>query len=285
MCFTPYFFPKMNSYACACVQWVYIPYTDLIVHFVGVLEIFILFERLKIMNEYVHDRFKIGPRNMCVIAFVICFLLDAFYATNYVPVNGGEFFLKDKQQNQTQTNTFYYLDTSPLAQTPIGSSILICIYVIRNIFTLVTTVIMSLVTHFQMKDYFLKRNIRFSIDCQDTRRDQIDQITATSLAKITIISTPSQQLSDRVNKNHLKLITTLCVITVTSRTVSLLCDLYFLFRFDEVAFVLASLLDLIYVLGPTISFFVFYNFNSNFRAEFSLLLTRIDEKFSDVYVN
>jgi hypothetical protein len=53
ICNTPTYFPNMNSYACAIVQCAYIPFLAFSSHFVAILEIVILLERIKIMNPFV----------------------------------------------------------------------------------------------------------------------------------------------------------------------------------------------------------------------------------------
>ena len=286
-CFTPKYFPSINSYACALVQCIYIPYTDLIIHFVAVLEISILLERLKILNTFVKKHFRLTPRQMSIISFIGCFLNDAFYAFNYIPVYGGDFFYTDNNGNLKE-NTFYYLDTSPIALTPIGSSFLIVIYVIKNVFTIITTITLSIVAHMEMRSFLKKRLVRFSLSTLQTNSFQpIDSVRNGSLNLIGNIqrAPPSQYNQERANKNHLFMIIVLCVITILERLLSIICDVYFLFSVDEIAFTLAALVDLVYVLGPALSFFVFYNFNSNFKKDYSAAISYLHKKFRDIYID
>ena len=289
-CFTPKFFPSMNSYYCAVVQCVYIPYTDLIIHFVGVLEIAILLERLKILNLFVKRHFLLRPLHFSIIFFLFCFLVDAFYAFNYTPVNGGDYFYTDKNGNFKQ-NTFYYLDTSPIALTPVGSAFLIVIYVIKNVFTIITTVTLSVVAHIEMNNYLKRRHVRFRFSAFQIQTAQTVQSARNNnslsldYGNIVQIATPSQYNQERINKNHLFMIIVLCFITIFERLLSITCDTYFLFSVDQVAFILSALVDLVYVLGPALSFFVFYNFNSNFRKDFLAFISYLDRKFREMYID
>jgi len=69
ICYTPAFFPNMNSYSCTIVQCAYIPYSGFSSNFAAILEISVLFELIKIMNSFVKKyvinrepyRFKIFP--------------------------------------------------------------------------------------------------------------------------------------------------------------------------------------------------------------------------------
>jgi hypothetical protein len=78
MCFTPKYFPKMDSYSCAIVQSAYIPYSLFTSHFDAIVEIAILFERIKIMNLFAKKHFTIRPRKMILITFFPVFYLILF---------------------------------------------------------------------------------------------------------------------------------------------------------------------------------------------------------------
>jgi hypothetical protein len=285
-CFTPKFFPNMDSYVCAIVQCVYIPYTDLIVHYVGVLEIAVMLERLKILNSFVKKHFTLTPRQMSIISFLGCLLIDAFYALNYTPVSGGDFFYMDNNGNLTQ-NTFYYLDTSPIALSYVGSIVLIIIYVIKNVFTIITSITLSIVSHLEMRRFFKDRQMRFNfVAIRNTNVPTIDIMLSSKPNSNEIIQvvSPSGYKNSRTNKNHLLMIIILCFITTTERVLSITCDLYFLYRIDQTAFILAALVDLAYVIGPASSFLVFYRLNSSFRSVYSSQVSLIHKKFRDIYI-
>ncbi len=286
-CFSPKYFPSMNSYVCAIVQCVYIPYIDLMVHYSGVLEIAVMLERLKILNSFVKKHFTLTPRQMSIISFLGCLLIDAFYALNYTPVSGGDYFYVDNNGNLTQ-NTFYYLDTSPIALSHVGSIVLIIIYVIKNVFTTITSITLSIVSHIEMRRFFLDRQMRFNFVAVRNKNvpaiDSMPSLKRNSIENIQVVS-PSGYKNERTNKNHLLMIIVLCFITTTERVLSITCDVYFLFRSDQIAFILAALVDLAYVIGPASSFLVFYKLNTSFRNVYSSQVSSIHKKFRDIYID
>jgi len=286
LCFTPKYFPSMNSYACAIVQCIYIPYTELVIHFVGVLEIAILLERLKILDSYVRTHFRLEPWQFSFIFLLFCFVIDAFYAFNYAPVNGGDFFYTNKYGDVKQ-NTFYYLETSSIALTPVGSSFLIAIYVIKNVFTIIVIITLGIVAHLKMKSFLENRLLMFRFVTHPIENIQVVESAKKNSIQHALESqvvSPSINNQEKANKNHLFLILTLCCITISERILSITCDIYFLFSADQVAFILASLVDLVYVLGPALSFFVFYNFNFNFRDEYLSSTAYLHKKIKEIFI-
>ena len=62
------------------------------------------------------------------------------------------------------------------------------------------------------------------------------------------------------------------------------CDFYYLFNPDYIATLLGAIADIFLILGPTLSFFIFYHFNRDFRKCFKKMASVIDKKFQDIYV-
>jgi hypothetical protein len=114
ICFTPKYIPNMNSYSCAIVQCVYIPFEAFSSHLVAILEIAVLLEGIKIMNPLVKKHFTISARNMIVITFIVCLLSNSIYGLLYAPYNLGDFYYYDSNQVR-KINSFWFLSTSPLA--------------------------------------------------------------------------------------------------------------------------------------------------------------------------
>ncbi len=80
ICYTPKYFPYMDSYLCAIVQCAYLPLLAFTSHYVAILEIGVLLERIKIMNSFVKKRFTISPKKMILITFFVCFVFNSFYS-------------------------------------------------------------------------------------------------------------------------------------------------------------------------------------------------------------
>ena len=86
--------------------------------------------------------------------------------------------------------------------------------------------------------------------------------------------TAQNKRNKAVEKNHLKLVLTICFISIIIRVSCVACDVYYLFSTDHIAILLGTLSDLTLVLGPSVSFFVFYYFNRDFRMSFLNIVFR-----------
>ena len=277
MCFTPKYFPNMDSYSCAIVQCAYIPYSNFTSHFNAILEIAILFERIKIMNPFVKKHFTIAPKKMILITFLASLLFNSIYALVYVPFNGGNFNYYSKI-GSLRENSFWFVSTSSLASSPIGMIVLIVFYFIRDIITLIVTIVLNIVSMFEMKDYFKARSSIFknSLDVQSMT------IQVANNATYTVVS--QRQRQKVAEKNHIKLVLSMCFVSIITRSTSIACDLYYLFSSDYIATLLGAILDLVLVLGPAISFFIFYHFNRDFKKCFIRMASDFDKKFRRIYV-
>jgi hypothetical protein len=70
----------------------------------------------------------------------------------------------------------------------------------------------------------------------------------------------------------------MCLISIVERLTIVTDSVYFLFYFDYTSVLLATLVDLVFVVGPTISFFIFLYFNRDFKVEFFNVVKRFFSK-------
>jgi hypothetical protein len=244
ICFSPKYIPSMDSYACAIVQCAYLPFLAFTSHFVAILEIAILFERIKIMNPFVKKHFTISPKKMILITFFPCASLISVYTFLYVPYFGGDFFYFDSNGIK-RVNTFWFVSTSTLVQSFIGSILMIALLFIKDILTFLTTLILNIVSLIEFKNYI--RNVQ-------------------------------NEIQNSKKKNHIKLILIMCTMSIVERTAFVTASVYFLFSTDYIAYLLGTFQDIVFVVDPSLSFFVFYNFNSDFKGEFINVVKKFTSK-------
>ena len=250
-CFSPKYFLDMDSYKCAIVQSVYIPIAMLMFHYTGILEIAILLERMKIFSMVVKTKFTLSPKKVSFLAFLPCVVIDGFFAFVFVPFSGGDFYYF-ASDGRTKRNTFYIVGTTEFANSYEGRVLLIADYAVRDLFTMITSVTLNVVSIIQMRVYFQKKAA------------QLQLISNGVFNK----STKKELKLRRTEKNHLLMVITLCSIEIVSRIFLMACFIYFLFRLDYIAALLGALLDIVLIFVPMVSFFVFYHFNKKFRKEF-----------------
>ncbi len=244
ICFSPKYIPNMDSYSCALVQCAYLPFLSFTSHFVAILQIAILLERIKIMNPFVKKHFTISPKKMILIICFACLLFNSIYALFYVPYLGGDFFYFDSYGIK-RPNSFWIVSTSTFAQSTLGSILMIALLFVKDILTLITTLILNIVSLIELK-YYIK-------NVQNEARNS-------------------------TKKNHIKLILIMCSISIVERTAFVTANVYFLFSTDYVAYLLGAISDLAFVVGPSVSFFVFYQFNRDFNGEFINVVKKIFTK-------
>ena len=265
-CISPTYFPNMNSYDCAIVQSVYISYTTFVFHYTGTIEIAILLDRIKIFNPTVKKYFNLKPKMACLLFLVPCTLVGSVFSLVYWPKYGGDYFYVDSNGSYL-INSFYYIDLSFLAQSHVGRVVFVIILVIRDYFTMITSVTLNIVTVVQMKAYFQQKRKFFE------QQSQIGSIESSASSK-NKLKKPKD--SNRIiEKNHLFMVIVLCLITFVSRTITMTCDIYYLFSTDDAALILAELTELSIVICPSLSIFVFYNFNKDFKVELSKIIKSV----------
>ena len=262
----------MNSYACAIVQIAYIQYETFNSHFYGILEIAILLERITIMNPFVKKHFTISSKKMILITFFPCLLYNSLYSLVFVPYNGGDFYYLDKNGKES-VKSFWYVSTSDLANSPIGSKALIVFYFLRDVLTLITNIILSIVSLVEMKKYFnKKKSLLKKTKLPTISAGNQNQIANTTITTATNNNNPivhtQNDKQKATEKNHIKLVMTICFISILIRVTCVASNVYYLLATDYLAILLGTIADLTLVLGPSVSFFVYYYFNRDFKIVF-----------------
>jgi hypothetical protein len=274
VCFTPTYFPSMDSYSCSITECAYIAYSNFSLHFVAILEIVVLLERIKIMNPYLKKHFKITPQKMVPIIFFPCLLFNSIFSLAIFPDVGGDFIYYDSNGVE-RVNTYWFVNSSPLVQSSIGSICMIVFYFIRDVLTLITTLILNIVTLIELNNYFKKRNAIF-------RRSNL--VNALSTHSPIDSSTPTTGALNHnarekaMAKSQIKLVLIMCLISVVTRVISVLSSIYYLFSTDYIAVLLSAISDLVFVVGPSVSFFIFYVFIKDFKKDFFDVLSDFHKK-------
>jgi hypothetical protein len=272
MCYTPTYFPSMDSYSCAITACAYIAYSNFSLHFVAILEIVVLLERIKKMNPYLKKNFKITPQKMVPIIFFPCLLFNSIFSLAIFPDVGGEFVYYDSNGVE-RVNTYWFVNSSPLVQSSIGSICMIVFYFVRDVLTLATTIILNIVTLIELNKYFKKRNAIFR------RSNLVNTISTHSpIDSTTNVALNHNAREKAMAKSQIKLVLIMCLISVVTRVISVLSSIYYLFSTDYIAVLLSAITDLVFVVGPSISFFIFYVFIKDFKKEFFNMLSDFQKK-------
>ena len=203
---------------------------------------------------------------MCILLFVTCFAIDAFYACVYVPVYGGDYVYYDSS-HVLRINTFYYISSSLFSQSIECEVILFIVFFVRDILTVIIGLTVNMLSLRSMRTYFRNRNSRFRL------------YVLANTNHSNLILDQKLRKSESSEKRHSYMVLSFCLISIAPRLFSSLSDIYYLFTADGVANLIGTLCDLSLVWAQSISFFVFYSFNRGFRKE----LHRKLNKFRDCF--
>ena len=266
-CFTPLYVPNTDGYKCRVFTIAYACLAQFFLYYTGVLEIAALLERMKTFSLFVKKYYTLAPKLICLIMLGVCVIIDLFYAFNYVT---GVWFDYYDENGENVLGSFYVAAPSSVAQSPIGSKALIVLYFIRDFFTLIVGVILNIVSLIQLRAFLTNRSKRLGVHYIEASNLTSDlNVTTISSSQVTA---PLRDVDKQVERNLLFMVVTLCSISIVSRLTLITTNTYFLFRNDGITLILVTLTDLVIVLGPCLSFFVFVFFNKLFRQHLRSIL-------------
>ena len=136
MCLAPKYFPQMNTFACAIVTSVYLPYVHFNFHFIGVLEINILLERIKLFDPFVQRYFKTSCKKMAILSLLISILVNVLFTIVNEPAFVGNYYY-DSGNGVLKLNQLYLVKPSALSESKIGFIVLVANYGVRDGLTLI----------------------------------------------------------------------------------------------------------------------------------------------------
>ena len=268
-CFTPRYLPEINSNACMLFQVVYIAVSNFFFHYTGVVEFAIVLDRLKNFSVFVKQHYTYSPRKMCLILLVTCVVINGFLAFAYKPMNAGVYFYSD-QTLGLRKNELYIIVPTDLAKSTIGFLVILVIYIIRDIFTLIIGLVLDMILLLKVKRHLKHRSSRFNFKPSATANLPLRSNTSPRSPNDVIMENVSNsklqtRLSKQSERNMSLMVFSLCLISGVSRVTMVVCNVFFLVRSDFLALIMATISDLVIIIGAFFSFFVFYNFNKVFR--------------------
>jgi hypothetical protein len=252
VCFSPRFMPNQDTYLCAVYNAVSIWLNHFMFHYLDVIEICILLERMKIFSPFVKKHFKAPPWTVSFILFVTCVLVDVPFLYACKPGPMGDYYFTDSM-GVKQNGQLYNIIPTKIAFTFTGSLFLTISNLISNSFTLIVCVTLNVVSLIQYKSYLTQR--------RRTPRDVSSQ-------PLTLVTKRKLKRERRSEKNMFYMIITLCFVSIISRFAFMANFVYYLFDFTfSGGLVLNTLSKVIYNIVPSMSIFIFVSFNKIFRNE------------------
>ena len=219
-------------------------------HYTGVIEIIILLELAKNFSPFIKKHFTIKEKNMCIITFFICLLIDAFPAFQYSAFPFEYYFVSDN--GNIRSRTIYLMLTSSIAGSSIGSLFQVVVFVLRDVLTLFFGIALNIFHFYKIKRYANKKAPKLK------------------LRPVSVLtnSTAVETKKPKKTENLTNMMIILCLISIFVRIVSLTCGIYWIFTYSILGMILGVSMDSLVTLNSAIPFFVFYKFNKIFRTRF-----------------
>ncbi len=122
----------------------------------GVLSIIITLDRMTYFSARLKNMFKISPYKVCLIAFVLCFLIDLPFFFVFAPAT------VDVKINRTYTFTIWYSYPSYFARTLLGQVITFMIYALRDCGVTLVQIGLNAASVYMLKKYLSQKIQNFS---------------------------------------------------------------------------------------------------------------------------
>ena len=275
--FSPRYFPNANTWSIAAFKIYYACITNLLFHFGDVLQMAILLARMKIYSPFVKKHFKATPRQISLALFLTCVLINIPLVFAFKVVSYGDFYYYNNTSfNQQKNSTLYYYGASEFNESKLGKILLGFLGLFVNLFgSLVAGVTLNIVSYLEYKRYVKERELKDE-EIKIRSMTLSEPFTNSGVRNIVEQQKQLKKLTQKelnelkAEKNMFHMIITLSLISIVSRVILIIGNLYALFfkSFSTTTWTLVVLDYFIYALVPTVSIFIFIAFNKIFRKEF-----------------
>jgi hypothetical protein len=289
ICFSPRYLylplpKKINTHFTAWFVMSFTHFECYILYVTGCLECVIVLERMKDFSQFLKNKFTISPLKMSLIISLFCLLVEAFLATEYV-ICAYPFKLYESIGNGSYNEIngeVYSVIISSITSSKVGFIIDILIFTVKDVVTLLISVMLNAISFFQIIKFLHKKEVKFNspnlkITLSSNTRDTSNTSSSTSkstssISQKSLISSftfnKSKSKSHKSQKNLSLMITSLITLNIFVRLSDMVCLVYCLISLDLIASILGCINDLAIALNSSLPFFIFYKFNSKFRKEF-----------------
>ncbi len=268
VCFSPKYFPQMNSYWSAVYQIYYGFTSALLFHFEDTIQMGILLDRIRVFSGFVKRNFTSSPKTVSLAFFVTCFFINLPFTFNFKVTSFGAYFYFDSHGTM-QSNTFYYYYTSDFSGTFFGSLFVAFTFLFLNMFlSLFVGIILNIVSVYVYHSYIKQRKIEdetLRVAWVSNSEDMVNSRVSTLPRQFLTLREVNER---KIERNLFFMALTLCSISILSRSVFLFSYILSFFLTASTNLLAFTITFSIYTLVPTVAVFVFYSFNKNFRQEF-----------------
>lgn len=240
--------------------YVYIPFGVTIYYYISVLDIIILIDRLSTFIPKLKSIYsKVGANTICLIGFIILFIINFPYYFVFRPFR---FDLHYLDQNKTvQVLTLFYAYPGEFATSFVGQVLTYLTYSLREAAVIFIVMVLNFVNMIFLKRHLKKR--AKMLKRGNTEQQQEKKEDGKNEEK--------KKKEGNVDRKASIMVGVMCTLTAISNTVFMISVINVYFNEGAAANIFGQMGEFSLFVKYFLNFFVFYFFNSNFKAEFRKL--------------
>jgi hypothetical protein len=209
---------------------------------------------------------RAGPLKTCFLLLIASMVIEI---PDYMGNMPGSATM---QLSPTESFTVWFLNNTPFASTKFGSILLFVVYIVRDLGTLVTQIILNCVSFYLFKNH-LKQKMQLTVHARNLNTVHnngslsIDTSSVRNQTAATVHITAAPH-GDRLSNAELKAVVMVAVICAVSSVEHLLTFVGFVFPIYNISFttfVLYAVLQFSWLFRCLLDVALFYFFNLNFK--------------------
>jgi hypothetical protein len=254
-------FGFVSNYAFTAWQtYFYIPIGSTAHYYATVMDILILIDRLSTFVPKLKSIYsKVGSNKICIISFIIILIIIFPYFFVFDPIL--TIFPYYGSNNTVEIFSVYYTLPTTFATSTIGQIITFIIYSLRDAFVLLINIVLNTASTILLKRHLRKRAKMLK---RGNTEQQIEEKKDNNNSKETK-KDEKKKREGNVDRKASIMVIVLCTVSAISNTLYMSSIINFYFNYGSAANIFGQIGEYSLVTKYFLNFFVFYNFNTNFK--------------------
>lgn len=256
----------INNFAFQAWQcYFYIPISNVCYYFVSFIDIAVLIDRLSIFSPKLKSVYeKTSANHICIATFLIDLAINFPYFFVFQPII-IELYYYETNKTRVALYEVHFVGPTEFALSTLGQIVAYIIYALRDLICILIIIILNLLNLFFIKRYLKKKTkiVKVSKIKEDSRSANVSTITADC--------TPNRPKEQKMNRKLGLMVVFMCMVSSFSHSFFMSSIIYFYFYNNPSVNLYIQLAEFFNTFKIFLSFFIFYNFNSNFKSELNKL--------------
>jgi hypothetical protein len=254
-----------NNYAFGAWQtYFYLPIGSTFHYYASVMDIIILIDRLSTFVPKLKSIYsKVGSNKICALSFFILLVIIFPYYFVFEPVLS--FFPYYGANNTVEIYKVYYTLPTTFATSTAGQIITFIIYALRDATVLFIVIVLNVASTILLKRHLRKR--AKMLKRGNTEQQQVQDKKEGDNSKENK-KDEKKRKEGNVDRKARIMVIVLCTVSAISNMLYMSSIINFYFSYGGAANIFGQIGEYSLVLKYFLNFFIFYNFNTNFKNAF-----------------